>query len=183
MKIPCTSCALDLVQTIRPGEPSEMAFTGAGTYTEPTEAALAATLETKAHPVAAKGLTVTLALETLVLKEIIVRLNNQTNSPNYDVCGTNGVAVPIVTDQDPTVELLAVLPAFATANYFSDFTLETMLAFSAAIGTVAGNICTITGDLYLINYELVNVDGVSCIRLTGEHSWAAADTKLTWAFT
>lgn len=182
LKIECNDTVMNMIQTFRPGEPVETAFEGAGTYTVPTEAAITASIETKAHPVAAKGLTVTLANETLVMKECVLNLGNENNSPNYDIAATNGVQKPIVTDTDPTVEILALIPATGTADYFSDFISEAKLAFSLVLGSVAGNIMTVTADLYLRDYTMTTVDGIAAIRLIGEHSWTSGETQLQWVF-
>lgn len=183
LKVECNNGVYNMIQTFRPGEPVETRFEGAGTYVTPTEAALSGTIETKAKPLAAKGLTVTLASDVLIMKECIINLNNVINSPNYDIAGTQGVAIPIITDQDPTVEILALIPAFATANYYADWLAETKMAFSLAMTGAAGNIMTITADLYLRDYSTETVDGISAIRLILEHSWLAGDTQLQWVFT
>lgn len=184
LKIPMTNMAMTATLRCRSGAPAIWTFAGAGNYTEPTEAALSNTLAASAHPQPCKNMTCTVAGDTLIMKEIDIMLNNENNSPNYDMAATQGVAAPNLTDQVPTTSILATHPTLATQNYYSTFTSETKMAINVVIGATAGNICTITGDIYLIDYETVDVDGVLGIRLTGEWSWDGTnDTLLNWVFT
>ena len=183
LKVDSDNCVFGATLTMRPGEPVRWDFRGAGTYVAPTEAAGSAALATSAHPVACKGLTMTLATDTLVIKEYIARLGNQNSSPNYDICGTHGVASPELTDQDVTAEMLVVLPTFATENYFTNFTTPLKVAFSGVVGATAGNILTITCDYYQYDYALEDVNGVLCARLFLEMSQTEAHTQLTLVYT
>lgn len=183
-KVPHGTCVGNLVATMDAGQPLVCSWSMDGTYTAPTEAAGAAALSGDADPFPCKGLTGTVGGETLVLRQFVMNLNNETNSPNLNIVGTNGVAVPTLVNQAPSLEILAVLPALATANYFTDFTTEFKTDVSIVVGSVAGNILTITASGYQNTIpEIVDIDGVAFVRLRYDVGWKSTDTVLTWAFT
>jgi len=184
VSIACKGCVGNMSIALRPGEPAKASFTFAGKYTEPTEAALSASIATSAHPPACKGMVITVGTKTLKLKEVNINLNNENNSPNYSIYDTTGIEAPDLVNQMPEWDVLAVLPDFSTANYWADLTAETETAFSAVLGATAGNILTITGDGYLrAAPEITDVGGVVCVRLRYRMGWGADNTKLTSEFT
>ena len=184
LKVPVPNAVGNMSMAFRPGEPVKMRFDFEGTYTAPTEAAGAASLVTAAHPPAAKGLTATVGGDTLVLKEVDTSLNNVNNSPNYDAVAANGVANPDLTDTAPDYSFLAVLPAFATANYWTDFLAETKTDLSVVLGGTAGNIMTLTASGYPLGPpDLTDVNGILQARMNYRVGWGSGDTKWTAVFT
>lgn len=180
----CTSAAGNLIVRLEAGQPAIYEFTMDGVYAAASEAALADAFATRANPQSCVGLTITMDTETLVLKDCTFNLNNENDSPNLDIAGTNGTSACNVTNQKPTMEFTAYLPAFATANYWTDYTAQNQLSFSGVLGTVAGNILTITGDFYMTaEPEILDLNGMVAVRVTTRMGEAAADTALTMVYT
>lgn len=184
LKVPCTSSFADGTLIFEAVKRPVLNANVAGLYTAPTEASGAAALETAAEPRPCKGLACTLGGKTLILKSVTIALNNELDSPNSDMNSATGVSAPSLTDQNVTIEIVAVYPAIATDNYFTGFAANTKYAFSMVVGASAGNILTITGDVYLGAWpEITSEGGKAGIRLHGEFGHLAAETKLTLAFT
>ena len=179
----CNSARGNLEMRLVAGEKLDYVFNFQGTYEAPADASSAGTFATTARPVVAKGLTVTVGAQTLVLKECIINLNNNIVSPRKNLAATNGVAVPVITSQMPTMTITAEL-AFDTFNPYAIFAAETKTALSAVLGGSAGNITTITGDWYPLGFPTENDDGeIVTFTQTFQMSNIAGDTQLTIVYT
>lgn len=153
-----------------------------GTYTAPTEATLADALSNGGLAPVCIG-TITLNSDTLVMKSFNIDLGNITNAPNLDMAGTNGVASPGIVNQSPVFTTVVEVPAFATANYWTDLTSNTVTPFSIAIGTGAGFVITITGKGYLTAaQQLQNVNGRLGAQLSYRMGWSSGE-PIAIAFT
>lgn len=183
-KVQTTACVGDATFRFLPGQRAIADWSLNGTYTAPTEAAGSAVIEVAASPEPCKGLACTLNSDTLILKSITIPLNNETDVPNYDLNAVTGVSTPNLIDTNPAMEIVAVMPALATANYYTDLLAETEMAFSMVIGATVGNILTVTADTYLAAVpELIEEGGKLGVRLLLETGWLSTNTKLTFTYT
>lgn len=183
LKHACNSARGNLEINMVAGEKVDYVFGFQGTYEAPSDASSAASFATTARPVVAKGLTVTVGAQTLVLKELSINLNNNIVSPRKGIAGTNGVQVPVITSQSPTMTITAELD-FDTFDPFSTFTSETKTALSAVLGGTAGNIATITGDWFPLGFPTENDDNeIVTFTQTFQMSNIATDTQLTIVYT
>lgn len=152
LKHECNSAVGNVMFTARAGEKAFWTFDMSGIYAAPTEASSLASLGTTARPPVAKGLTVTVGGATLVLKEVTINHNNTIASPRKDIAGTNGVQAPKITASLPTMQIKFERTALATFNPWTVMTSETSTALALVLGGTAGNILTITGDWYPLDF-------------------------------
>lgn len=184
LKIPCGSAVGDLTLTINPGQRPTCSWTWFGRYTAPTEAAGSASIETSADPLPAKALACTLATKTLQYKQITFNLNNEILGPNYDIAGTDGCAAPVLTNQAPSCEIKAMFMDYSELNLWTNLLARTEHPFSLVIGAVAGNIITITADLYMNSVPAVDrASGQLEVTMGFDVGWLSTNTKLTIAYT
>ena len=133
--------------TMKPGEPCIFDFEGSGLFDAVTEAAGSAALPTQANPVVCKGIASLIGANPQHIKELIFDVNNEHNGPWEDLSATAGVIQgcrpPLLINQTPLAEALIVVPALASINAWVDMLANASHAFSAVLGSVAGNIVNI----------------------------------------
>jgi len=184
-KIPLANCVGDCSFEIAAGAPVVVSVNGVGIYTAPTEAALASSIEVAANPVAAVGLTVSMAgAAALVLKRVGIALNNETNSPNLSIVATDGCDDPDLVDQKPSFGFLCEVPALSVLNFPTRFTGGTSTALAIALGTVSGNICNMAATGYpMAAPAFSDVNGILAVTNSYRVGWEAGDTKFQMVFT
>lgn len=178
-----TSGAGNMVITGTPGIPLMGSFDLNGIWTAPTEDTNAATLATSADAPIFKASTMTLASDDLVWRSFELNLNNEvTERP--DGGATEGIAPPLITNINHRITLVAEVPAFSVANYWTSWEGSTKMAFSMVVGSTAGNIITITASLYHAAAPVMSFDGgIQLVTLDLEVSELADDDQLAIAFT
>lgn len=178
----CLAPAGNLTINGEVGKPLMASFDMIGQWTAPTEAASAVVLATSADAPILKAATMTLDSDDLVWRSFELALGNVlTERP--DASETNGIAVPLITDRQNRMKLVAEVPAIAT-NYWTDWNASTKLAFNLVVGATAGNIITITCDLYIGAAPVITeVEDLYLVELDCEISDIAADDQLAIAFT
>jgi|GEM_PF-6771012 len=156
-----------------------------GTYTEPSSGSSTGVLTTAAAraPVC-KGLAITIGGITIKLKRLVITIPNQWEEPDEDACGSHGIINPSIYERafhvDATIR--AQLPA--TSNWWNNLTGKTKMALSAVLGSDAGNILTVTADLYFREQiDPSQAAGRHEITLPLAVSYAAGDTGLTLTYT
>lgn len=180
---PCLAPAGDLTITGEVGKPLMGSMNCIGQWTAPTESSNAETLATSADAPILKAATMTLGGDDLVWRRFELALGNVlTERP--DASETNGLAVPIITDRQNRIKLVAEVPDFSTANYWTDWNASTKQAFNLVVGATAGNIITITCDLFIGAAPVITEDeDIYLVELDCEISDVAADNQLAIAFT
>ena len=156
---PCSSAVGNFSLLFEPRSVPICSWGFTGTYTTPTEATLTDTLTNGGAAPISIG-TITLGTDTLVMKRFMINSNNVLNGPNFDMASTNGVASPNKIGGIPTFSTVVEIPAFSTANFVTDWTSQTLTAFSIAIGSGAGYVITVTVKGYLSAFpQLQSVGG------------------------
>ncbi len=165
------------------GKPLMASFDFLGTWVAPTEASSAVVLATSADAPILKAATMTLNTDDLVWRSFELTLNN-TLTERPDASETTGIAVPLITDRQNRLRLVAEVPDFSAANYWTDWNASTKLAFNLVVGATAGNIITIAGDTYIGAAPTISDDGeIFLVELDLEWSELVADTQISIGFT
>lgn len=166
VKLPIGSAVGNVSFDFTAAQPCVMTFDMVGTYTAPTEAAGSADDETHGNPFPCKNMTLTVGTKTLVTKNLTINLNNENNAVNYDAAAANGIDDPDLVNQNPTFSVLAEMPAFSTANYWTDLAAETNTVLAAVLGVGASNINTFAMSGYLRAHPVISdVNGIAAIGL------------------
>jgi len=178
------SGAGNMVITGTPGIPLMLSFDLQGIWTAPTEDTNATTLAPDADAPIFKASTMTLASDSLVWRSFGLNLNNEV-AERPDASATEGIAPPLITNFNHRITLVAEVPdAFSTANYWTTWQAATKMAFSMVVGGTAGNIITITADVYHAAAPVMSWEnGIEIVTLDLEVSELAADSQLAIAFT
>lgn len=119
------------------GEGMRCTFDMTGLYAEPTVVAIPAqTLETVKAPTFVSA-SAFIAGQAVVLKSVRFTLGVAV-SERLDANAANALAGLIITDRNPTVEMVVEVDTFFR-NYFADLTAATTHALSWTLGTTSGN--------------------------------------------
>ena len=181
LQVDCSNSVGDVTFDFLAGDTAKAILGYQGTYTAPTEDATTDALSTFADPVVCKGLVATVDGETVVLEQMVIALNNEIKQ-RRNLAGTNGISNPKIVDQVPTCFLKFEIPDFSTLNVWNLATTNTRIEVSLVLGTVAGNILTVTVHGYITSPRTVSDGGILMYEMDLDMSWKAADTKLSLLF-
>lgn len=179
-----TGCRGSLKVTCEAGKTAVLEVSMKGLYAMPTSSALiTGTYETTVPPVC-KATTFTFnAKSTLIVGKMELDLaNTLTSRPNLSA--TYSVAGFEITGRAPTLSIDAESQIETSYMFRSDL-LATPRAVTYAIGSVAGNICTITVNKFNISEVAYgDKDGILIESLKGEcaQNTTAGDDELTVVF-
>lgn len=159
----------DAVFEFEPGKPGKATYNIIGQYVAPSEAGSSESAWTATTPVVCTGLDATVAgvsSANLVCRRLRFALNNETVAERDLGSGAvQGIQVPRVVDQAPTIEAEFRLPAQATLNIHNIFTSETSASFTLELGKAEGNTCNYSIDGYLNEPpEIFEQDGLYYCR-------------------
>ena len=139
-------CVGDVEISVVAGEIPMLKWKIKGLYETPTDIAFPSSYGPDATvPVPAKNLAATFDAYAAVIHELTLKLNNVlTERPHLGAI--HGVAGFQVTDRNPEGEIIIEAVTLATKNFWPKFEGDTVQVLSMAIGSVAGNICTISAN-------------------------------------
>jgi hypothetical protein len=173
----CTSAVGNLQLRLEPNSSAICAWSWAGIYAAASEAASTDALETAAYGPVCKALTISVGGITSRIKRMVFDFNNTDNAPNLDLGGVAGVQAPVLTYSYPTCTVEIEQPAYSVYNAETNWTAGTKNAISAVLGSVAGNIFTITMDGYLAGFpEAADQAGVRGRGLVFAQATGSGDT-------
>lgn len=167
------------------GKPVIMNCRFKGLYTAPSDATIAHAIDTtEARPVVCKGMTLTVGGVNLTPKRVAIALNNEVLAPRYDMTGSYGVIQPVIVAQRPTIVVDCEQKDLSTFNSITRTIAETKTALNIVLGATAGNILTITCDMYpnaAPNFS--DTGGILGQSLSFRMGWGTGDNKLAFKFT
>ena len=165
------------------GKRAFLEFTMKGLYTAPTDTALpAASYETTVPPVCKSCALSLNSVSNLVVQQveidmaIAVALRESLNA-------ATGVAGFEIESRKPTISLNPEAVSVATYDFRTDL-LTTPRSFSMVIGSVAGNIITITAPkLNITEFEYADREGVLVENIKGELAENSGNDEIAISFT
>ena len=138
-------CAGDCEIELTAGEVPKLNFTISGIYVLPTDIPVAAPTFQSTIPVIVKGTTTTFGSYAAIIEKMSLKFGNSVVERS-SMNAAEGILSFIVGNRSPAglMTCEAVLRAATNADFWSYFDAGTTKALSLALGSVAGNICTIT---------------------------------------
>ena len=144
-------------------------FSMKGLYTAPTDTAIpsGAVYETTAAPVCKGGSLSLNSVSTLAVEQTEIDFGNEV-SVRPSKIATNGIAGVEITSRKPTISVNPESVSVATLDIRA-LMLTTPVAFSEVVGSVAGNIITITAPKVNLNApEYGEREGITVETLKGD---------------
>lgn len=172
---------------LRAGETPKLQFSMMGRYNIPTDTSFpsSATYEST-DPVVCSGLTMTYG-STLSPSAASIEINLNNDIGRLDaITGTDGIAGFFITNRNPTytMETEAILRATTNGDLWADLGNYATRAFSAVVGSSAGNIATITAPaMSITNIGATDRNGISAYTITGGLGLSSGDDELSIALT
>ena len=179
-----TSGVSDITWVLEPGKPMMEKITTVGLWSDPTTAVSAAAFGVGGRPVVCMNMALTIGGWSPVIRKTEISLNVETNSPKKDLNGTYGVAAPDKVNDRVQFKFTVEQPVKGVKDFDTEWGAETLAAFSAVLGAVAGNILTITSDMYQAEYPVRGNDGeILTLELVYDASEIPADSGFSMLFT
>lgn len=130
--------------TGKAGEPVQIKWTMQGLYATPTDIAFPSSATFDATiPVVCKNLTATLDSYAAVMREFMLKSGHKITERG-DMTGTHGIRGYQITETQPEGSLTVESTILGGKNWYTKFEADTDNALSIVLGSVAGNIVTIT---------------------------------------
>jgi hypothetical protein len=166
------------------GEVPKLKFKMKGLYATPTDQALpAAPTYDSTVPVVLKNLAATFDSFAAIIRELMLKQNNKI-AERADLTATQGIRGFDVVDRNPEGEITVEATTLATKNWYTKFEADTVQALSVVIGSVVGNICTITANqCRLKNIPYDASDGILVHKLPFQMARSSADDEYSIVFT
>jgi Phage tail tube protein len=179
-----TGCIGDWEIAGQAGKVAMVKFKMSGLYATPTDQALpsAPTFDTTV-PVTMKNLTATFDSYAAIIREFSLKMGNKlTTRP--DLTATNGIRGFDIQSRDPSGEVTVEATLIGTHNFYTKFEADTVQVLSIAIGSTAGNICTILANqCHLENMPVDDSSGILVHKLPFQMARNSADDELSIVFT
>lgn len=179
-----TGCVGDVDITGVSGKVPMAKFKISCLYATPTDQALpsAPTFDATV-PVVMKNLAATFDSYAAVIREFTLKMNNKL-ATRADLTATNGIRGFDIISRDPSGEVTVEATLLATKNWYTKFEADTVQVLSIVIGTVAGNICTITANqCHLENVPVDDSSGILAHKLPFQMARSSADDELSLVLT
>ncbi|RLC34042.1 hypothetical protein DRH14_03820 [Candidatus Shapirobacteria bacterium] len=167
------------------GEAGKVNWTFNARYVLPTDASAGTPTFDSTTPVIVKGTTTTFGAYSAIIEKLALNINN-TVAERPDFNQTEGIYGYQVTGRNPegSMTIEAVLRAESNADFLSYFNSGTVKALSMALGSSAGNICTITGSYGYLRAPVVgDRDGIRTFELPFQLARSSGNDELSIAFT
>lgn len=177
-------CVGDWELNVVAGEIPKIKWTFMGIYATPTDVSFPTSYAPDSTvPVAAKNLTTTFDSYAAVIHELNLKSNNVvTERPN--LAAATGIAGYQITDRNPEGEIIVESVVLATKNWLTKFEADTVNILSTVIGSVAGNICTITANQCRVRQlPYKDVDGILTQPIAFQLARSVANDELSIVFT
>jgi hypothetical protein len=134
-------------------------------------------------PRALKGLTFTLHGVTVVGSSFSIDIGN-TITPRVDFTKASGHASVFIGDRVPVCNFVVEKPLVASKDWYGIWDANTESTISMVIGTVAGNIMTITSPKFQITGITEQDDGgIAKLSIDGKLNLSTGDDELSIALT
>lgn len=138
-------CAGDCEIDLTSGDVPRLNFTFSGIYVLPTDIVIAAPTYDTTVPVIVKGTTTTFGLYAAIIEKLLLKFGNSVvERPSMNAA--EGILSYIIGNRAPSGVMTceAILRATSNADFWSYFDSGTTKALSLVLGSVAGNIVTIS---------------------------------------
>ena len=138
-------CAGDCELDLTSGEIPKLQFTVSGVYALPTDVAVTAPTFDTTIPVIVKGTTTTFGSYAAIIEKLLLKFGNAVVE-RTSMNAAEGILAFMIGNRNPTGTMTceAVLRATTNADFWSYFDAGTTKELSLVLGSVAGNIATIT---------------------------------------
>ena len=179
-----TGCVGDLEISAVAGQTAKFKFSFMCLYATPTDQALpSAPTYDSTVPVVCKNLTASMDSYAAIIRELSLKLNNKI-AERGDLTATHGIRGFDVVDRNPEGEITIEATILATKNWYTKFEADTVQALSLALGSSAGNICTITASQCRFrNLPYDDDDGILVHKIPFQLARSSADDELSVVFT
>ncbi len=167
------------------GELAKETFDLKARYALPTDSVIVSPTFDTTVPQIVKGITMTVGSYSAIIEKMTVNMNNVV-AERPDFNQTEGIQGFAITGRNPegSMTIEAVLRATSNADFWSYFHNTTVKDISFVIGTVAGNICTITVPKIFFRAPVTgDRDGVRTNELAFQIARNSGDDELVISYT
>lgn len=179
-----TFCVGDVELSMVAGKVARLKFKFSALYMTPTDQAVPAapTYDTTV-PVVCKNLVATFDSFAAVIRECTLKMNNKVVE-RADLTAPDGVRGFDISDREPDGEISVEATLLATKNFYTKFEANTVQVLSVVVGTVAGNIATITANQCLLRNIPEDSDGGILVhKLPFQMSRSSVDDEFSLTLT
>ena len=178
-------CAGEAELDLTAGAVPKINFTFSGVYALATDTVVETMTYDSTTPVIVKATTTTFGSYAAIIEKLTLKTGN-TIAERVSMNAAEGVLAFIVTDRKPSGVLTceAILRATSNADFWSYFHSGTTKALSLVLGTVAGNIATITAPACLLRAPKIgDRDGIRTFDVEFMMARSSGNDEMTIALT